>query len=372
MNQVLFRVILIMCTVLTGLSDLRETTVAAGDSSSWYWQNPLPRSFSMNEIACPSAIECVTVGQEGSIMLTTDAGQHWASGDSGTTADLSYVACSGSSVCYALGSTDDGNALDLLLRSTDGGTAWSDVSQQLQIGEGQGDRPSFVCPSSTTCLLMSTIAGTAVHVYRTTDGGRHWKAVPRGPTSPAGGPITCVTTRICYAGSGHAVFRTADAGASWSEEAALPGPYLESLACPRANTCVASSGGHIYLTRNGGSTWRDVNRRAADVRTLVCGSPRLCYGIGFNSVVRTLDGGKSWESHAAPLFESIDQVVCPTGTRCFAAAGFTALETSDGFAHVRQAPASSAFGGTYLYSLSCPLPTTCYGRSYAYVSDIES
>src|SRR5437660_11447297 len=63
-------------------------TIAAA-SSTWYWQNPLPRGYQLSAIACRSATSCAAVGIDGSIATTDDSGQRWTNRTTGIAAGLS-------------------------------------------------------------------------------------------------------------------------------------------------------------------------------------------------------------------------------------------------------------------------------------------
>jgi hypothetical protein len=68
----LSRIALAACVAAFSVATIgaKAGAVRARTSSTWYWQNPLPRAYSMQAISCPSVDACVTVGQGGSIMTT--------------------------------------------------------------------------------------------------------------------------------------------------------------------------------------------------------------------------------------------------------------------------------------------------------------
>lgn len=343
-------------------------TIAAV-SSTWYPQNSLSRAYSMQAISCPSVIECVTVGQRGSITTTTDGGRRWTSRRTGVTADLLIVACPSRLVCYALGSTQGNfSIIDVLLKSVDGGATWSAPSPNVSLGgvEWAGGS-ALICPSMSTCLLSTTVKGT-FQILRTADGGKTWQGA-RGDVAQGTGPVVCPTTTTCYAGQQHMVYRSVDAGATWNLWSTVRGNasgFITGLACPRVDACIvvlavclhcgddaivqpmsrvdrgSKQWTDLFLVRDG-KDWRHVARGGRDdANSIVCGSARRCYALGVPDLIETANGGKTWSSRASPLSivssTATTQVSCPGPTTCYAAAGDTAVKTTDGFRHIRLTP----------------------------------
>ena len=112
------------------------------------------------------------VGNDGTILATTDGGAHWVAQTSGTTQYLMSVSFTDSSNGWAVGGGGD---VSPILGTTDGGAHW--VAQT----------------SETTAQLNSVCFTDASHgwavgdegtILATTDGGAHWVAQTSG-TSPS-------------------------------------------------------------------------------------------------------------------------------------------------------------------------------------------
>lgn len=74
-ERVACRIALATWVALMGCTTLGELPMTiAAVSSTWYWQNPLPRDYSIVAIACPTVAGCVGVGAGGLIVTTRDAG----------------------------------------------------------------------------------------------------------------------------------------------------------------------------------------------------------------------------------------------------------------------------------------------------------
>jgi photosystem II stability/assembly factor-like uncharacterized protein len=99
-----------------------------------------------------------------------------------------------------------------LYESYDGGKTWYEQAEM----HGQSVRSLAVAPSNPKVM----VAGTLMGVYRTDDGGAHWR-----PISPQGSTeiheiesiaIDPVDSNVIYAGTWHLPWKTVDGGAHWT------------------------------------------------------------------------------------------------------------------------------------------------------------
>src|SRR4051794_34370896 len=141
------------CVAFVGYAALATAPrTSAAASSTWSWQNPLPRAYSVTAIACRSVTACVAVGD--AIISTNDGGQHWAERRSGARISFQSITCPDRAICYALGSQPAGsnppgqapNFAWMMFRSGDGGSTWQQLSSRLPTGTAQFLN-DLVCPS---------------------------------------------------------------------------------------------------------------------------------------------------------------------------------------------------------------------------------
>src|SRR6266550_1929388 len=97
-------------------------------------------SARLDDVSCADADHCVAVGTDGIILSTSDGGNTWRPGHSGTVHPLVGVSCPSPSICYAVSNFGD------LLKTGDAGLTWS--IQALK------NRTPFdvSCPSTVDCI----------------------------------------------------------------------------------------------------------------------------------------------------------------------------------------------------------------------------
>ena len=113
-------------------------------------------------VSCPSSGLCVAVGEEGTIVTSTDGGATWTSRTSGTDFDLDGVACPSTSACMAVGGAT-------ILVSTNGGASWSKANQ----------------PAGTYASLKASPAQPAAPAWRWAATVPSWPARTAATSGPA-------------------------------------------------------------------------------------------------------------------------------------------------------------------------------------------
>ena len=199
-----------------------------------------------------------------------------------------------------------------VLKSRDGGRTWT------RLGTESGLRNLYVGslamrPSAPDTLLAG--CGNNAYpdhsgAYLTTDGGATWSA-----TLPTGHePVTAVEfalhdTNVAYAGTASAIYRSEDAGGTWSRVTAGPvwgprgvraGVPIDFAVDPRdARRLFANNyGGGVFLSEDGGATWCAASRgmTGAQLHDIAVDptDPRRAATIGRTGPFLTTDAGKTW------------------------------------------------------------------------------
>ena len=290
----------------------------------------------------------IDVGNETRLVHTTDGGCHWK---------IVKTLSSGSSITpFFLTETMAWVAIgNHLLHTSDAGKTWQMETFALAAGESIEIRDLTFLNNNTGWLIMEIQSssappktGSAAALFRTDDGGHHWKQLLRtqpGATSPlsAASHITFLTATTGWMTEGASLFMTHDGGESWQPQP-LPLPdAIASLTAPllapplffsardgllpaaiNGKPGGASNGFLSYVTHDGGQTWQwqsfvavDYNELAREkarggaVPDIYRPTPAPHFadmqfgweGIPSLKMFTTSDGGKHWQPldlHALP------------------------------------------------------------------------
>ncbi len=172
---------------------------------------------------------------------------------------------------------------DYVLRTTDGGTRWKDVSPPSPSGEGEVRLRdvAFLTPSVGWVVMAR---GGTFHIFRTVDGGRTWRSAKVSGfgvnsihfVSPQNGWL--IADAVGYMGGNEEVniFRSTDGGETWirvasaciqSSPTCKNTPANENSGLPLhgykvditflTTTTGWVTGTILYVTRDAGRTWRE-------------------------------------------------------------------------------------------------------------------
>jgi hypothetical protein len=323
-------------------------------------------SFStLNSVACPSAIVCVTVGYYADTvgnaqgLLLAGSGTSWtatqapvpANAAAGSGGIPSPVACASATTCVTAGYYADtsGNLQGLLL--TKSGTTWTAAQAPVPVGADAHPRVSIgsvACPSATACVAVGNYydsSGTQQGLLLTGFGAA-WTATqaPLPTTAGANGAdlfsVACPSATACVAvgeysdSGGEQGLLLTGSGTTWTPTQAPkpgnannvnPGVVLSSVACPSTSTCVAggsysdfpqATSAGLLLTRTG-TTWVAAQAPVpvgapansnVSVLSVACPSTATCVASGYyddsagGQLGLLLAGsGTTWAPAEAPL-----------------------------------------------------------------------
>jgi photosystem II stability/assembly factor-like uncharacterized protein len=303
------------------------------------------------------------------VSKSTDGGASWSDSSSGLPGRpilLLLIDPQNSSTLYALTSFAVPQSppaapmmfVPTVFKTTDGGITWNPASSGL--APGNYALTLAIDPRNPSTLYAGTASAPfprdAVNVLlRSTDGGASW--------SPAGAgiPDCCVSalaidpqdSKIIYAawwktaGVGWIV-RSTDGGTTWTDVASddLPGVFVRTLVIDPQNpaTLYALTSTGFFKSTNGGTNWNTANL-AGRVQTFAIDpqNPTTIYaasapdsGLAGDGVFKATDGGRSWNAASSGIKEipvrnlAIDPQ--HSGT-LYAANGGKVLKTTDAGAH---------------------------------------
>jgi photosystem II stability/assembly factor-like uncharacterized protein len=202
-----------------------------------------------------------------------------------------------------------------VFRSTNGGGLWELVSRDLHLAPAV---PLVVDP--TNARIMYSIDANR-RIIKTVDGGPRWTAIITGLPDP---PIVTalvidpISPHILYVGTYDRVFKSTNAGASWSalNTNFLPRNVLAlAISASTPHTLYVLTGGcflrencfaHLYTSTNAGESWTGVgNDLFAFFTFLVIDptNPVILYAGKEREIIKSVDGGATWAT--LPGFGSV-------------------------------------------------------------------
>lgn len=240
---------------------------------------------------------------DGQILLTSDGGANWDSATCHATFDCANL--------WALhfptpnlGIAVGGWVNPKILRSTDGGATWAEISTS----------HNFIVPKTVHFIddqygWTGGVGSGSDGLLRTTDGGLTWSK-----QSPDAADVQMLSRAVGYRANGVGVYRTDDGGATWS----LPDSFDYSYTLYDVNFVAATpitstmgwavgmgytAGGYrslILHTTNGGENW-DIQRQGNEgLWSLKFVNATHGWAVGPGGAIRaTTDGGVTWQNQTA-------------------------------------------------------------------------
>jgi photosystem II stability/assembly factor-like uncharacterized protein len=293
---------------------------------SWTSQS-LSASNTLQSIQCSIGGTCLTTGQNGTILTSTNGGVTWPVSGliniGGTSTTLSYgdsvssVACPSTGECYAVGyyaafHNNGSGAEAILLHNSNVGSSWTVV------GLGASVRlSSIACMTDSDCVAVGP-GGTIMTIGNY---GLTPLTVSSGTSSNLNG-VACPSASSCVAvGDGGTILVSTDSGGTWSSESSATTNGLHGIACPASNSCLAvGDNGTIVSSSDSGLTWTVRSSGTGDMlHSLSCASADVCLAVGDNgAVVETHDGGATWSGQNSGTGNDLYDVSCPMLAECVA------------------------------------------------------
>jgi len=397
------------CLVLgEKLSNEHPELATTTDGGAEWKVTALPGAFAPQltvdpSIACVTATTCLAATgaspTSGALLRSTNAGLSWTT-ETKTAFPLSWITCSSSTACGALG---DGN----FLVSADGGKSWTTHSMPTK----SNDTDQLACGSSTSCLAAGISSPT---IWATSDGGKSWHSSTIA-ASLGFNSVSCGTASVCEAAGSEskfpdvaAMWRTTNSGGSWASQsvpvpsngfskAYVPSIVLNNVACHGADDCLLSGYtqarfisfylfGFVERTVNGGKSWKQqpIPTGVNTLNAVSCASAAVCEAVASQPTgmfFGTSRSGASWKLQLETIPEvggSYDDVACASTKQCVAVgdidtgptSGIGAIAvTTDGGVKWTTKGIPSAFS---LSGVSCPSTTVCFAVGFASTEDSPS
>lgn len=218
-------------------------------------------------------------------------------------------------------------------KSNDGGNTWSAATT----GINAGDPVNFIMPFIMSPNNNNELLAGTDRIYKTTNGAANWNAISGSLDS--GTPISAIAVapgndNYIYAGdnAGH-VYVTTNGGGLWSPAAisGSTGGMVRGIAVDLSNPSTVyvsfanfatGSGKHIFKSTDAGSTWSDISGSLPNIpfSSILVVKGQVVAGSDVG-VFSSSDGGSTWSQLGSGLPNvAIDQVfVNHSGTKLFLA-----------------------------------------------------
>jgi photosystem II stability/assembly factor-like uncharacterized protein len=254
-----------------------------------------------------------------------------------------YAVAHGSAVASGTGVTV--YARGGMFKSTDGGGSWDRAGSGLPEsagGAGVEVQNLAIDPQNP----MTLYAGGTNGIFKSTDGGTGWGPVNSGLPLFETGPSILVYSIVIdpqqpdtvYAAignlSGAKVFKTTNAGASWSDTSSglAEGAFVSSLQIDLQNptTLYAGTKAGVFKSNDGAATWAQSNSGlvATSISDVAIDpqNPGTLYAATSSGLVKTIDGGTNWNPAYSGLTGALSLLaIDPQNTKTVFAAGCMAL-----------------------------------------------
>jgi len=212
---------------------------------------------------------------------------------------------------------DYGGLTSAIHKSTDGGDTWTELNATngLPAPDAQRGRLGLAISESDPATIYARyttneITNTFDAIYKSTDNGNNWSAIPTGPLSGVDASFGWYfgNIRVNPTDSdeliilGQRIYKTTNSGTSWSE---INGMHVDHHALEYSrqnnNFVLAGNDGGAYVSQNGGTTWSKFTNlpitQFYNIEVDNSDPSRLYGGTQDNNTIRTITGGANdWNS----------------------------------------------------------------------------
>jgi photosystem II stability/assembly factor-like uncharacterized protein len=191
------------------------------------------------------------------IFKTTNGGNTWELKSSGTGNTLTDVYFVNANIGYAVGGGVGGNIM--ILKTTDGGNTWNPKNFQTTAFSDLFLSEVYFIDATTGYAVGNEYQGGKSIILKTTNGGDNWTAEIRNEYALASVYFTDINTGYIVGQYG-VILKTIDAGGHWNPQSSGTQEHLFSVYFTDANTGYAAGGSSyqnaiILKTTNGGINW---------------------------------------------------------------------------------------------------------------------
>ncbi len=273
------------------------------------------------------------VGAGGTIVTTLNSGSSWAAESSGSNQDLHGVAFADALHGWAVG------AGGTILATSDGGATW--------VAQSSGTTSTLygVACSGTQSVWA---VGDGGIILASANGGLTWTPQTSGTAQTLRGVAFADATHGWAVGDGGTILATVTGGTSWASQASGTANGLAAVAfADTSHGAAVGAAGTVLSTANGGLTWALAASGSASNLTAVAfaGAARAWIVGASGTVLYSANGGGAWTSQISTTAKDLAAVAVPDAEHgVVAGGGGTVLFTADGGIRDSLPPVTTAKG----------------------------
>ncbi|WP_344231599.1 oxidoreductase [Kribbella hippodromi] len=308
----------------------------AHGGSSYRWElTPTGTTAQFRGLAAVSKDVAWVAGTEGTVLRTVDGGKRWQNVSPKGAEKLQFRDVEAFDARSAVALTIGPGEESRVYRTADGGNTWTETFRNT---DPNAFYDCFAFNGSKHGLALSDPVDGKFRIAASTDGGKSWKVQPNdGMPAALPGEFAFAASGTCLvAGAGRTawfatgggdrprVFRTFDGGRHWkvsdSPMASGEAAGIFSLAFRNSLFGVAVGGDFLKpneavkaasVTYDGGRTWKLVpaDKAPKGYRSgahFVPGSPSTVVAVGPSGSDVSYDGGRSWKQFYDGSFDSVE------------------------------------------------------------------
>jgi photosystem II stability/assembly factor-like uncharacterized protein len=314
----------IVATHINSVRSVGASVLAATDGglyqstdggSTWSFYPRSPSNITgLHILVSGDAVWAGSFGNRNGIVRSLDAGRTWV----GTNAAVNFAIVR---ALVANGSTIVAGGESGAFRSTDGGATFAPLAAGSGLPSGGGSYVYALEHIGNTFFAATTASG----VYKSTDGAS-WTPANVGLPPGLAAYSLVADGNTLYLGSSNTVYRSMDAGGSWSLAGAPTAaqPYTVYTLLVSSGTLFAGLYGFggtatngLFKSTDGGTTWQPAQSGLpsnAPVFALAAAAGNLWAGTQ-SGLYRSTDGGHTWFAEAKPLDTADIFSLAATSTR---------------------------------------------------------
>ncbi len=319
-------------TTLSGVNGTNYTASAAGTygveqnvAGAWRSQMGQLTPNTLTDVVFAKPSLGIAVGDNGTILRTSNGGMNWQSIKSGTMNYLYQVQMLNASVGWIAASNRT------ILKTTDGGLTWIKLKEPNSTSSFiyrvafatentgwfiSGNQIYYTSNGGVTWALQHSapnslndikiidatnawVVGYNGLIVKTTNGGSSWSIANANTTQELRTIEAANTSTIWVAGANGTMLKTTDGGSTWAALNTLTAGFIQEIQFFDANNGWFKANNQFYRTTNGGTTWSLMST----VNTNITGYPSASFmknmseGVfvsGNSNIAQTTDGAVTW------------------------------------------------------------------------------